>query len=450
MFEALQEKFGRIFKVLRMEGTLSRESLDVTLREVRIALLEADVNFTIVKDLLERIRLRALGETVRKELTPGQEVIRIVRDELIDLLGHKVSQITYSRETPSVFLLVGLQGSGKNTTAGKLAKWLEKMGKHPMLVSTDIRRPAAQEQLAIIGKEIGIPCFSNEGLDEPLALARAARNDAADRGHDVLLIDSAGRLHIDEELMKELDQLCADLRPSEVLFIADAMMGQDAVRSGKQFHDQLGVTGVVLTKLDGDARGGAALSIHNVTGQPIKFVGVGESYDALEVFHPERMVSRILGMGDVISLIEKAESLIDKEKALSLQEKVRTNSFNLEDFRDQMKQIRSMGPLDQIMGMLPRMGPMKKIPKAAMDEGQLVRVEAIINSMTQQERINHRIINGKRRKRIARGSGTSVQDVNQLLKQFVQMTKVMQSLGRGLRKGFTGMKPPMRGILPSG
>ena len=450
MFEALQEKFERVFKTLRIEGTLSEESLDATLREVRMALLEADVNLKVVKDLLERIRVRALGETVRKGLTPGQEIIRIVRDALVGLLGRDTSEIIYSRELPSVFLLVGLQGSGKTTTTGKLAKWLEKKGKRPMLVSTDVKRPAAREQLAIIAKQIGIPCFPGEGLDEPLALARAARKDAADRGHDVLLIDSAGRLHIDEELMKELGELRTELRPSEILFVADSMMGQDAVRSGQQFHERLGITGVVLTKLDGDARGGAALSIHHVTGQPIKFVGVGEGYDALEVFHPDRMVSRILGMGDVMSLIEKAESSIDKKKALALQEKVRSNSFNLEDFRDQMQQIRKMGPLDQIMGMLPRVGPLKKIPKAAMDEKQLVRVEAIINSMTRQERSNHRVINGKRRKRIARGSGTSAQEVNQLLRQFVQMQKMMKSLGRGLGKGLAGMNLPMGGALPPG
>ncbi len=431
MFESLQEKFERVFKNLRIAGSLTEKSLDATLREVRMALLEADVNFKVVKELLERIRVRALGEAVREGLTPAQEVVRIVRDELVALLGRDTSDLVFSRDLPSVFLLVGLQGSGKTTTTGKLARWLAKKGKRPMVVSTDVRRPAAREQLAVIADQVGTACFTGEDLDQPLALARAARKDAADRGHDVLLIDSSGRLHIDDELMEELSQIRTELRPSEVLFVADTMMGQDAVKSAREFHERLGLSGVVLTKLDGDARGGAALSIHQVTGQPIKFVGVGEGYDALEVFHPERMVSRILGMGDVLTLIEKAEATIDKDKAQALQQKMLSNRFTLEDFRDQMQQLRRMGPLDQVLGMLPKLGPMKNMAKAQVDERELVRIEAIISSMTPKERIRHQIINGRRRKRIARGSGTNVQQVNQLLKQFVQMQKMMKSLTRG-------------------
>ena len=445
MFETLQEKFGRVFKALRIEGALSEKSLDETLREIRLALLEADVNLKVVKELVGRIRLRALGERVQEGLTPAQAVIRIVRDELVDLLGRGTSELIYSRDLPSVFLLVGLQGSGKTTTTGKMARWLAKKGKRPMLVSTDVRRPAAREQLAVIAGQVGIPCFSGEGLGHPLELAQAACKDAADRGHDVLLVDSAGRLHIDDELMQELSELRTELLPSEILFVADAMMGQDAVKSAHQFHERLGITGVILTKLDGDARGGAALSIHHVTGQPIKFVGVGEGYDALEIFHPERMVSRILGMGDVLSLIEKAESTLDKKKALDLEHKVRTNSFTLEDFRDQMKQLRSMGPLDQVLGMLPRLGPMKNLSKIRVEEKQLIHIEAIIGSMTPQERDNHHLINGRRRKRIARGSGTTVQEVNQLLKQFVQMQKMMKSLTHGMSKNLARMNLSLGG-----
>ncbi len=443
MFESLQEKFERVFKNLRIAGSLTEKSLDATLREVRMALLEADVNFKVVKELLERIRVRALGEAVREGLTPAQEVVRIVRDELVALLGRDTSELVFSRDLPSVFLLVGLQGSGKTTTTGKLARWLAKKGKRPMVVSTDVRRPAAREQLAVIAGQVGTACFKGEDLDQPLELARAARKDAADRGHDVLLIDSSGRLHIDDELMEELSQIRTELRPSEVLFVADTMMGQDAVKSAREFHERLGLSGVVLTKLDGDARGGAALSIHQVTGQPIKFVGVGEGYDALEVFHPERMVSRILGMGDVLTLIEKAEATIDKDKAQALQQKMLSNRFTLEDFRDQMQQLRRMGPLEQVLGMLPKLGPMKNMAKAQVDERELVRIEAIISSMTPKERIRHQIINGRRRKRIARGSGTNVQQVNQLLKKFVQMQKMMKSLTRGRGRNLARRQFPM-------
>jgi signal recognition particle subunit SRP54 len=448
MFDTLQEKFQRVFKTLRGQGILNEALVDETLREVRLALLEADVNVNVVKELLARVRVRALGEEVRASFTPAQEVVRIVRDELVEILGREAALLTFSREYPTVFLLVGLQGSGKTTTAGKLALWLAKKRKRPMLVSTDVYRPAAREQLAIVAKAVEIPCFPGEGLASPIELALAARKDAADRGHDVLIVDTAGRLHIDEEMMQEVSELRTRLRPSEVLLVADGMIGQDAVRSAQEFHERLGTTGVILTKLDGDARGGAALSIHHVTGQPIKFIGVGEKYDALDIFYPDRIVSRILGMGDMLSLIEKAEETIDKQKALEVQRKIQTDTFSLGDFRDQLRQMRKLGPVDQMMGMLPKVGIFKDAGKVRVDEKELVHIEAIIDSMTLRERVNHEIINGKRRKRIARGSGTSVQLVNQVLKQYVQTQKMMRSLGRNLfGPQLSGLKVP---VGPSG
>ncbi len=439
MFDALQQKFENVFKTLRVQGVLNESSIDETLRDVRLALLDADVNLKVVKDLLDRVRIQAMGEQVRSGFAPAQEVVRIVRDELIAILGGQASFLTFTKEYPNVFLLVGLQGSGKTTTAGKLALWLANRRKRPMLVSTDVYRPAAREQLAIIAKAIDIPCFPGDGITSPIELALAARKDAADRGHDMLIVDTAGRLHIDEQLMNEVSELRTKLRPSEVLLVADAMIGQDAVRSAQEFHERLGTSGVILTKLDGDARGGAALSIHHVTGQPIKFVGMGEKYDALEVFHPDRIVSRILGMGDMLSLIEKAEEKIDKQKALEVHRKIQTDTFSLGDFRDQLRQMRSLGSMEQMLGMLPKIGMFKEASKAKVDEKELVHIEAIINSMTARERENHEIINGKRRKRIARGSGTSVQQVNQLLRQYVQTRKMMKSmsqslLGKGLAK----------------
>ncbi len=439
MFDALQGRFEKVFKSLRVQGVLSEEVVDEALREVRLALLEADVNLNVVKALLERVRVKALGEEIRYSLSPGQEVVRIVRDELIEILGHEASLLTFSKEYPTVFLLVGLQGSGKTTSAGKLALWLSSRKRRPLLVSTDVYRPAAREQLAVIAKAIQLPCFAGLGINSPIDLALAARKDAADRGHDVLIVDTAGRLHIDEEMMQEVSDLRTRLRPSEVLLVADAMVGQDAVRSAQDFHERLGTSGVILTKLDGDARGGAALSIHHVTGQPIKFIGVGEKYDALEVFYPDRIVSRILGMGDILSLIEKAEEKIDKQKALEVHRKLQTDTFSLEDLRDQLRQVRSLGPMDQMLGMLPKVGIFKDAGKANVDEKELTHIEAIINSMTPQERRNHEIINGRRRKRIAKGSGTSVQQVNQVLKQYFQMRKMMKSfsqnfLGRQLSR----------------
>src|SRR5215469_7712702 len=430
MFDALQEKLEKTFKSLRVQGVLNEQALDESLREVRLALLEADVHFKVVKDLLDRVRVRALGEEVKQSLTSYQEVVRIVRDELIDLLGGKESSLIFSREYPTVFLMVGLQGSGKTTTSGKLARWLAQRKRRPMMVSTDVYRPAAREQLAIIAKAIDVPCFPGGGITSPIELAMAARKDAADRGHDILIVDTAGRLHIDEQLMQEVTELRTRLRPSEVVLVADAMIGQDAVRSAQEFHERLGTSGVILTKLDGDARGGAALSIHAVTGQPIKFIGAGEKYDALEVFHPDRIVSRILGMGDVLSLIEKAEQKIDRDKALEVHRKLQSDSFSLEDFRDQLREMRKIGSVEEMLGMLPKVGIFKDAAKAKIDEKELVYMDAIINSMTPRERRNHEIINGKRRRRIARGSGTSVQQVNTLLKQYVQTSKMMKTMSK--------------------
>jgi signal recognition particle subunit SRP54 len=439
MFDALQDRLQRVFKALRIQGVLTEEVVDQTLREVRLALLDADVNLNVVKELLDRVRVKALGEEIRSSLSPVQEVVRIVRDELIQILGREASLLTFSRDFPTVFLMVGLQGSGKTTTAGKLALWLAGRKRRPLLVSTDVYRPAAREQLAVIAKAVQIPIFAGEGINSPIELAMGARKDAADRGHDVLIVDTAGRLHIDKELMNEVSELRSKLRPSEVLLVADAMIGQDAVRSAQEFHERLGTTGVILTKLDGDARGGAALSIHHVTGQPIKFMGVGEKYDQLEVFYPERVVSRILGMGDILSLIEKAEEKIDKQKALEVHRKLQTDTFTLADFRDQLRQVRQMGPMEQMLGMLPKVGIFKDAGKVRVDDKELVHIEAIINSMTPQERRNHEMINGKRRKRIAKGSGTTVQQVNLVLKQYFQMRKMMKSmsqnlLGRGLSR----------------
>ena len=431
MFDALQEKFDKVLKSLRIQGVLTEEATDESLREVRLALLEADVHYKVVKDLLDRVRVRALGETVKQSLTSSQEVVRIVRDELVDLLGGKEAALTFSREYPTVFLMVGLQGSGKTTTSGKLALWLAQRRRRPMLVSTDVYRPAAREQLAIIAKAVEVPCFPGEGISSPIDLAMAARKDAADRGHDVLIVDTAGRLHIDEQLMQEVSELRTRLRPSEILLVADVMIGQDAVRSAQEFHERLGTSGVILTKLDGDARGGAALSIHAVTGQPIKFIGVGEKYDAFEVFHPDRIVSRILGMGDVLSLIEKAEQKLDRDKALEVHRKLQTDSFSLEDFRDQLREMKKLGSMEEMIGMLPKVGLFKDAAKARIDEKELVYLEAIINSMTPRERRNHEIINGRRRRRIARGSGTSVQQVNQLLKQYVQTSRMMKTMSKG-------------------
>ena len=443
MFETLSEKLQRVFKNLRGEGRLTAEHIDEALKEIRMALLEADVNFKVVKQFTDAVKAKAVGEEVFQSLTPGQQVVKIVRDELVDILGGTNIRLNFASQPPTVIMLVGLQGSGKTTSSGKLAKWLEKGGHRPMLVSVDVYRPAAREQLKVIAKDIGIRLWEGGADDRPLQLCQDAVREARNTAHDVVIIDTAGRLHIDEALMNELHEIKNSIQPNEILFVADAMLGQDAVKSAQQFHEQLGFNGFILTKMDGDARGGAALSIKKVTGQPVKFVGTGEKYDALELFHPDRLASRIMGMGDILSLIEKAEEVVDKKKAVELQEKLLSDSFTLEDFRDQLKQIRKMGSLEQILGMLPSIGPFKDMQKVKVDEKELVRVEAIINSMTPKERRNHQLINGSRRKRIARGSGTSVQQVNQLLKQYAQTRKMMKGMKNSFfGKRFKGMKLP--------
>jgi len=429
MFENLTDRLQRTFKNLRGQGKLSDEHLDAALAEIREALLEGDVAVAVADELLANIRGKALGTEVMLQLSPDQQVVKIVRDELLNLLGKHAKPLFASRP-PSVWMIVGLQGSGKTTTAGKLAKWLSQHGHRPIVVSTDVYRPAAREQLAQVAKAIGISVWPAAGTDKPLEIVKGAIKEAKLSASDVVIVDTAGRLHIDDDLMNELSTLKKELQPAEMLFIADAMIGQDAVRSAGEFHKRLGLTGVILTKLDGDARGGAALSISKVSGAPVKFVGLGEKYDALEAFYPERIVSRIMGMGDIMSLIERAESAFDKKAAMELERKLRKEEFTLEDFRDQLKQIRKMGPLDQLVDMLPKVGPLQNLPKdASVDEGKLKQVEAIINSMTNEERRDHNVIDGKRRKRIAKGSGTTVQDVNQVLKQYLQMRTMMKQYG---------------------
>ena len=429
MFENLTEKLQRTFKNLRGQGKLTEEHLDAALVEIRDALLEGDVNVGVADELLKNIREKSIGAEVMMQLSPDQQVVKTVRDELTTLLG-KHAKPLFASKPPSVWMIVGLQGSGKTTTTGKLAKWLALHGHRPLVVSTDVYRPAAREQLSQVAKAVGTAIWQGTGTNKPIEIVKGAIKEAKLSASDVILVDTAGRLHIDDSLMEELSTLKKELNPSEILFIADAMIGQDAVRSAGEFHKRLGLTGVILTKLDGDARGGAALSIGKVTGAPVKFVGLGEKYDALEGFYPERIVSRVLGMGDIMSLIERAEQAVDKKAAAELERKLRTEGFTLEDFRDQLKQIRKMGPLEQLVDMLPKVGPLQSLPKdAKVDEGKLKQVEAIINSMTYQERQDHNVIDGKRRKRIAKGSGTTVQDVNQVIKQYMQMRQMMKQYG---------------------
>src|SRR5580698_293844 len=429
MFDNLSDKLQRVFKNLRGEGRLSAENMETALREIRMALLEADVNFKVVKQLIEAIKVKAIGEEVLNALSPSQQVIKIVHEELIKILGSHESKLRFANEPPSVFMIVGLQGSGKTTSTGKLARWLSRNGHRPMVVSVDIYRPAAREQLRVIAKEVGQPIY--EGTPEeklPLELTKSARREAVNNGRDVLLVDTAGRLHIDDQLMTELKQLKEQLNPVEILFVADAMTGQDAVKSADEFHKQLGITGVILTKMDGDARGGAALSIRSVTGQPLKFVGVGEKSDAFEAFHPDRAASRILGMGDIVSFVEKAQEAFNMKEQEEMQRKLIDNEFTLEDFRDQLKSLRKLGSLDSILKMMPKVGMMKELQGMQPDEKELTRIVAIIDSMTPKERDNHMIINGSRRRRIAQGSGTSVQEVNSLLKQYGQARKMMKTM----------------------
>src|SRR5437588_1554791 len=419
MFDTLSEKLQRVFKNLRGQGKLSTENMEAALREIRMALLEADVNFKVVKQLIENIKEKAMGEEVLMALSPSQQVIKIVHEELIKILGSHESKLRFANEPPSVFLIVGLQGSGKTTSTGKLALWLSKNGHRPMVVSVDVYRPAAREQLRIVARDVNQPIYEGvPGETLPLDLARSARREAVNTGRDVLLVDTAGRLHLDEQLMVELQQLKEHLAPVEILFVADAMTGQDAVKSADEFHKRLGITGVILTKMDGDARGGAALSIRYVTGQPLKFVGLGEKSDAFEAFHPDRAASRILGMGDIVSFVEKAQEAFDVKQQEEMQRKLIENEFTLEDFRDQLKSLRKLGSLDSILKMMPKTGMMKELQNMQPDEKELTRIVAIIDSMTPKERHNHMIINGSRRRRIARGSGTSVEKVNDLLKQY--------------------------------
>ena len=447
MFDNLSDKLQRVFKTLRGEGKLSAENMEAALREIRVALLEADVHFRVVKQFIEAVKEQAMGQEVLTALSPAQQVVKIVRDEMVKMLGTHQAKLRMANEPPSVFMIVGLQGSGKTTSTAKLARWLSKNGSSPLMVSVDVYRPAARKQLSVLARDLKLPIY--EGTSEetqPLELARSARKEAIQTGRDIVLVDTAGRLHIDEDLMAELSQLKETLNPSEILFVADAMTGQDAVKSADEFHKRLGITGVILTKMDGDARGGAALSIRSVTGQPLKFVGVGEKPDALELFHPDRVAQRILGMGDVLSLIERVEETIDQKQAEEMQRKLIEDDFSLADFRDQMKQIRKLGPLESLLGMMPQVGMMKDLKNVKVDENEINRLVAIVDSMTPKERSNHMIINGQRRKRIAKGSGTSVQEVNNLLKQYAQMRKMMKSLTGGgggfLGKRLAKMMPP--------
>src|SRR5471030_700417 len=439
MFDNLSDKLQRVFKNLRGQGKLSAENMDAALREIRMALLEADVNFKVVKQLIENIREKAVGEEVLAALSPYQQVVKIVQEELIKILGSHEAKLRFANDPPSVFMIVGLQGSGKTTSTGKLARWLSKNGHRPMMVSVDVYRPAAREQLKIVAREIGQPIYEGApGETQPLELAKSARRESANAGRDVLLVDTAGRLHIDEDLMAELKQLKQQLNPVEILFVADAMTGQDAVKSADEFHKKLGITGVILTKMDCDARGGAALSIRHVTGQPLKFVGLGEKSYAFEPFHPDRAASRILGMGDIVSFVEKAQEAFDGKQQEEMQRKLMDNEFSLEDFRDQLKSLRKLGSLESILKMMPKVGMMKELQGMQPDEKELTRIVAIIDSMTPKERDNHMLINGSRRRRIAKGSGCSVNEVNNLLKQYGQARKMMKSLSGNM--GFLGKK----------
>jgi signal recognition particle subunit SRP54 len=444
MFDALSGRLQEVFRTIRGEGRLTEATVESALREIRLALLEADVNFKVVKAFVDRVRDRALDQEVLKSLTPGQQVVRIVRDEMLALFGDAAGGLQATDRRPRVILMLGLQGSGKTTTSGKLGRWLTRQGRHTLLVSTDVRRPAAIEQLNVLGRQANLRVHDPEGEVDPVVRAKGAVAEARNLGFDAVIVDTAGRLHIDDALMTELEAIKAATDPVDLLYVADAMTGQDAIKSAGEFNRRVGVTGVVLTKLDGDARGGAALSVVSVVGVPIAFVGSGEKLENLEPFHPDRVVSRLLGMGDVLSLIEKAEAAIDVEDAEKLEQKLRQNDFTLEDFRDQLRTIRKMGPLESILGMLPGMGNLKQLSENKPDEKQLNRIEAIIGSMTSHERRRHDVINGSRRKRIAKGSGTSVEEVNRLLKQFVQMKKMLKQLGAlqgggGRRGGMLGM-----------
>jgi signal recognition particle subunit SRP54 len=467
MFESLSDKLKRTLKSLRGEGVLTKEHVDAALREIRLALLEADVNYKVAKDFIASVKEKAEGQQVWLELKPSEQVVKIVFDELVELLGGTSSRLVFTKTIPNVVMIVGLQGSGKTTSTGKIGRWLaQNQQRKPLLLSTDVYRPAAREQLKVIAKATGQSIFEKPETNDPLDLTRGALQHARDTGYDTLLIDTAGRLHIDDELMEELVKIKGETHPVEILFVADAMTGQDAVRSAEEFHQRIGITGVVLTKMDGDARGGAALSIKQVIGQPVKFVGVGEKYDALEPFYPDRVAQRILGMGDVLSLIEQVQDKIDQSDAEAQLEKLQKNQFSLDDFRSQLRQVKKLGSFSKILKLLPDqlLGgvgmPDLTDEQSEMMEKELKRTESIIDSMTREERLNHIILNANRRRRIARGSGTTVQQVNALIKQYTEMRRMMQGMfsGGGLRgkmmrrmmgaSGIEGGGDPMMAGLP--
>src|SRR2546425_3522792 len=469
MFESLSDKLKRTLKNLRGEGVLTKEHVDAALREIRLALLEADVNYKVAKDFIASVKEKAEGQQVWQELKPSEQVVKIVFDELVQLLGGQSSRLVFTKQIPNVVMIVGLQGSGKTTSTGKIARWLAKnQDRKPLLLSVDVYRPAAREQLRVIAKATGQQIFEHPETNDPLTLVREAHKHAQQTGFDTLLIDTAGRLHIDDELMNELVRIKAETHPVEILFVADAMTGQDAVRSAEEFHRRVGITGVVLTKMDGDARGGAALSIKQVTGQPVKFVGVGEKYDALEPFYPDRVAQRILGMGDVLSLIEQVQDKVDQDEAEAQLKKLQRNQFTLDDFRSQLRQVKKLGSFSKILKLLPdqllggvRMTHLNDEQSGLIEE-EMRRTEAIIDSMTREERVNHMILNANRRRRIARGSGTTVAQVNSLIRQYTEMRRMMQGMfsGGGLRgkmmrrmAGIPGMDAdgdPMMAGLPAG
>ncbi|AQS59430.1 signal recognition particle protein [Desulforamulus ferrireducens] len=438
MFKGLGERLEDIFKSLKGKGRITEDDVNQAMREVKMALLEADVNFKVVKEFVSQVKERAIGQDVLDSLSPAQQVIKIVKDELTELLGGTQAKINIASKPPTIIMLVGLQGAGKTTTAGKLAKLLSKQGKRPLLVAADIYRPAAIKQLQVLGEQLKMPVFSM-GQENPVKIAQAAIEHASSTGRDLVIIDTAGRLHINEELMDELANIKESVKPHEILLVVDAMTGQEAVNVADTFNQKLGLDGIIMTKLDGDARGGAALSVRKVTGTPIKFAGMGEKLDALEPFHPDRMADRILGMGDVLTLIEKAQANFDAEQAAKLNKKIRQADFNLEDFLEQMQQVKKLGPLEQVLGMIPGMGKLtKQLKDQQLDEKELAQVEAIIYSMTVWERQHPEKIDGSRKKRIAKGSGTRVQDVNQLLKQFEQTRKMMKQISNMTKGGKKG------------
>ncbi|KYH32071.1 signal recognition particle protein [Neomoorella mulderi] len=442
VFASLADKLQETFKKLRGKGKLTEADVSAAMREIRLALLEADVNFKVVKDFISRVKERAVGQEVMQSLTPGQQVVKIVHEELTALMGGSESKINWASQPPTVIMLVGLQGAGKTTTAAKLARLVQNQGRRPLLVAADVYRPAAIKQLQVLGEQLKVPVFSMGEGSNPVDIARAAVEHARKVGSNPVILDTAGRLHINEAMMAELAAIKEAVKPQEILLVVDAMTGQDAVQVASTFHQQLGLTGVILTKLDGDTRGGAALSVRAVTGCPIKFTGMGEKTEALETFHPDRLASRILGMGDVLSLIEKAQANLDVERAKELQRKIRQQEFTLEDFLEQMKQMKKMGPLDEIISMLPGAGKMKQLKDLQIDPKEMIHTEAIIQSMTPEERRNPAIINGSRKKRIAAGSGTRVQDVNRLLRQFDEAKKLMHLFTEG------GSKKKMKGRFP--